>query len=625
MNNNNFYGYAGCQLRVNLTDQKITTEKLDERKLRKYIGGCGYSAKLLYDELIPGIDPLSGDNKIIFATSPLSLNKVPGGGSVMVCFKSPATGGWGEARCGSDFGPDMKRSGFDFIIIEGASDEPVYLLVDDGKAELKKAGHLTGKKVHEKISMIRSENKNDKLSIACIGIGGENQVSFASIMLGGRAAGRGGGGAVMGAKKLLAVAVYGTKEIIPYNKEQFTASVKKTLAALKAHGNSSGFREFGTMGDMAGNDESGDWPTKNWRSNSWGKGEEIFNKFQSNNFIKHHGCYRGCPVACGRILSVKDGPHHTPVYEGGEYESISVFTAYVLNEDTDIAVHCDYLCNQYGIDTISCGAVIAFAMECYEKGFLNSENCDGLDLSWGNSSILPTLVEKIAQREGLGDILARGVKAASELLGNETKKYAIHVKGLEGPAHDPRSGKALAITYGSSNRGMCHIHPVEAMAYDSGKMDWGMSVHGIPDPEGVDRWGEDGKGAIVKKLQDGLCIPDVLSTCKFMMYCGVTLENWSEMLGALTGWDITGEELLQVGERVINIQRLFNCRENISKKDDRLPERLFELPEFGAYSEEKKCIIKNYDKMMEEYYKARLWDTHSGEPTKEILGKLDII
>ncbi|MDD4363348.1 MAG: aldehyde ferredoxin oxidoreductase C-terminal domain-containing protein, partial [Atribacterota bacterium] len=461
---------SAIQLRVSLNDQAYKVENIKESILKDYLGGVGYAAKLLYDELEPKIDPLSEKNKIIFAVGPLTSYQIPGGGSVEICFKSPLTNAWGEARCGGDFGPELKKAGYECLILEGKSSKPVYLVIDDENVYFRDASHLTGKMVSEKTRIILNELNDTNFSVMTIGIAGENLVRIAAVMLEGRAAGRCGAGAVMGAKNILAVAVKGTKKIIPQNKEEYNAALKEARQIIKDSDTAKGFREFGTIGDMAGNDAAGDWPTKNWQSNSWGKGEELFDYYNKNNFVRNQMCYKGCPIACGRIARVKEGVYKTPEHEGAEYETVSAFTAFVLNQDVDAAINCSYLCNEFGIDTISTGALIAFAMECYEHNLLSPAEVEQLDLSWGNAQILPVLTEKIARRDGIGNLLAEGVVRAAEKIGHNAREFAIHAKGLEGPAHDPRSGKLLAVTYGTGNRGMCHIHPLEGMAYDSGKM-----------------------------------------------------------------------------------------------------------------------------------------------------------
>jgi len=364
------HGYIGKQLRINLTKKEIKVESLDLNILRKYIGGVGYGAKLLYDELNAKIDPLSADNKLVFATSPLTANDIPGGGSIMICFKSPATNGWGESRCGGDFGPDLRKAGYDFLIIEGKSEEPVYILIEKDNVEFNPAKHLKGKMVSDKIKIIQDETSNPKLSVMVIGPAGENLVKYSSIMYGHRAAGRTGAGAIMGSKNLLGIAVNGTKKPELGNADNAKRAISEAFKVIKENQIASHFREHGRTSDIESADGLGDWPTKNWQSNSWGKGQQLYKHFHEKNLDRNNGCYRGCPVACGRISSVKEGKFKTPQHKGAEYESITAFTAFILNEDMDAVVHATYLCNEYGLDTISTGAVIGFSMECYEKTLL---------------------------------------------------------------------------------------------------------------------------------------------------------------------------------------------------------------------------------------------------------------
>lgn len=617
------YGYTGKLFRISLEKGTAAIEDIDPDIMRKYLGGVGYGAYLLYHELRPGIDPLSADNKLFFGTGPLSDNKFPGGGSVVLCFKSPLTGAWGESRCGGDFGPIMRKAGFDAFIIEGHSPKPVYVTVLDGECTIVPAEHLNGMMVSEKISAIREEQRRNNLEIMCIGPAGENMVSYATVMCGHRAAGRTGVGAVMGSKNLLAVAVNGSKRAAYADPDRLSKVLRETNKVIRESETTTGFREHGTAGDIPANDAAGDWPTKNWQSNSWGKGEELYDSFFRNNLERNNPCYRGCTIACGRIASVKDGPYKTPAHEGCEYESLSAFTAFVLNDNMDAAVNATYLCNEYGLDTISAGACIAFAMECAEHTLLENR-ADGLDLRWSNARILPEMVRMISLREGIGDLLADGVQRASKVIGPRSYEFAIHGKGLEGPAHDGRSGKALIIAYGTANRGMCHIHPLEAMAYDSGKMDWGLLKYGLPDPNSVDRWDEKGKAKAVKLLQDALIIPDILDVCKFFMYAGINIDHLSAMLAASTGWEIDGKELLRIGERVFTLQRLFNMREGFSRADDHLPGRVLEAPAFGSYAEEERCAVSNYEAMLDEYYDARGWNQKTGNPGQKKLEELDL-
>ena len=617
-------GYMGKILNVDLSKGTIEEESLGEDLCRDYIGGYGIGARLLYDRIPAGADPLGPDNILGLLTGPLTGTPAIIGSRFVAVGKSPkCAGGWGDANCGGFFGPHLKFAGYDGIVFNGVSSKPVYLVIDEGKAELTDADDLWGMGVTP-LEDLLEERYGKGIQVCSIGPAGEKLVKIATVMLAHRAAGRCGAGAVMGSKNLMGIAVKGSRQAKVANPDKMKTAIKNAMNIIRESETAAGFKEHGTPGDMGPNDAAGDWPTKNWHSNSWGKGEELYDKFFEQHLVKNNGCYRGCPIACGRIAGVKAGKFQTPAHEGSEYESLSAFTAFVLNENIEAAIHSTYLCNEYGIDTISAGALIAFAMECYENGILTKEDIADMDLSWGNPDVLPELVRMISLREGIGDILAEGVKVASEKIGKGSEAFAIHGKGLEAPAHDPRSGKALAVTYGTASRGLCHIQPLEGMAYDSGKLDWGLTEYGIPDPNSVERWDEKGKGQIVKVLQDGLVLPDILNTCKFFMYAGITLGNLAELLSASTGWNITGRDLLKVGERVLNLQRLFNMREGLSRKDDILPERIKQQPAFGFYEKEDQCAIKDFEGMLDEYYAARRWDIKTGMPSKEKLRDLGL-
>jgi aldehyde:ferredoxin oxidoreductase len=606
--NNTLYGYAGKLLRIDLSREKVFIEGVNPETLRKFMGGVGYAAHLLYNELPAAIDPLSPENKLIFATGPLTGTSAPGSGSIEVCFKSPLTGIWGEARAGGEWGGALKKAGYDFLVIEGKAREAKYIVIQDGKVEIRPAEILLGKSSSQKEDILRKkELKDEHFEFVEIGLAGENLVNLACIMSNARAFGRGGAGAVMGAKNLLAIAVKGTGEIPIAHPGEFASACKEYNKKVLEVTAGRGMAPDGTTGLLVGCDSVGDIPTKNWRSNSWGKGEEIYARFRKNNLVKAANCHKGCVLRCKRICKVDSGRWKTPVHEGGEYETMSAFTFFTFSEDVDAAVHADYLCNEFGLDTISTGAVISFAMDCYENGIISDVAGDGLDLSWGNAETIITLVNKIASKDGLGALLGKGVRQAAKELGNGADKLAVHIKGLEGPAHDPRSGKALAVTYALGNRGMCHIHPINAAAYDSRKTNFGLIPYGLTDPQTLDRWEEKGKGKEAKLLQDFGIIPDVLGICKFYIFRGVGPAELGRLLSTLTGWDINGQEVLTIGERVYNLQRKFNVREGIRKADDLLPERCLQMPEFGKYASTPECQIKDAVSMIEECYKARGW------------------
>lgn len=621
---NLLYGYTGKLLRVNLSQGSISVEQISPETLRKFLGGVGYSAKLLYDELPVGTEPLAPENKLVFATGPLTGTIAPGSGFAEVCCKSPLTNVWSESRCGGEWGGLLRKAGYGFLILEGKAKEAVYLVINNGKVEIKSAAGLKNKTTSQKERYIKRDLKDDKFEIATIGPGGEQLVRFACIMVGGRSFGRCGAGAVMGSKNLFAIAVKGDGVIPIAEPDRFRQAVKEGNKKVLDFTNGEGMAPNGTTGDIPSCDALGDIPTKNWRSNSWGKGEELYDHFKALNLVKANPCYRGCVLRCGRIARVENEPWQTPEHEGAEYESICAFTYFVLNENMDAAVHASYLCNEYGIDTISTGAVIAFAMDCYEKGIISKEDSGDLDLIWGNADTVVELVKRIAYRHNIGWTLGEGVRRASQKFGKGAGALAVEVKGLEGAAHDARSGKALAITYGVSNRGMCHIHPIEGMAYDSLKNNFGLVPYGIPNPEDIDRHDEEGKGKISKTLQDFGILPDILGICKFYVYNGLHLPVLSELISSLTGWNITDRELLKIGERVYNLQRMFNIREGVRRKDDQLPSRALKMPEFGAYSSVPECVIGDYARMLDDYYEARGWNKDTGVPTGETLQELGL-
>lgn len=618
-----YYGFAGRILRVDLTTGKSGFKPVEEEDIKAFLGGVGVSARLLYDELPANVDPLGPGNKFVFACGPLTGTRAPGSGSIDVCFKSPLTGIWAESRVGGEWGGALKRAGYDYLVIEGAAPKSVYLVVDDDRVELRPAAHLEGATSSRREALLKQELPAG-FEIATIGPAGENLVRYASLMLGAHAAGRCGAGAVLGSKRLLAVAVRGTGRIQVAEPDRFLALCKEYDQKVLGVTGPDGMSVHGTTGDLVSNDNLGDIPTKNWRSNSWGKGEELYRHFKSTNLVKSRPCYKGCVLRCSRIARVENGKWQTPVHEGSHYESISAFTFFVLNDDMDAAVHATYWCNEYGLDTISTGAAIAFAIDCYEQGILTREETDGLELTWGNADAIVALVHKIARREGIGRLLGEGVARAAHAIGGGSEAAAIQMKGLEAPAHDARSGKALAVTYGVSNRGMCHIHPLEGMAYDSLKLDFGLAPFGLPDPSALDRYEEKGKGAACKLLQDFGVVPDIVGVCKFYCYNGLGPTEFAALVSALTGRCIDANELLRIGERVYTLQRMFNVREGIRRVDDMLPERCRQLPEFGRYASTAECAIADYEAMLDECYDARGWDRETGIPTWETLRRVGL-
>jgi len=615
------YSYAGKILRVNLSNKTVKAEDTRKDVAQLLLGGNGYAAKILWDELKPGIDPLSPENKIVLMTGPITGTGAPGSGFWEACFKSPLTGVWGESACGGWWGPMLKFAGFDGIIIEGASKDPVYLWVHDGEAEIKPAEGIWGQTVPKTEEIVRKEIGVPQARILSIGPAGEKLVRFAGIAVDlERYAGRKGGGALLGSKKVKAVAVYGEKEIPIAKPAEYGKALKECEQAVYASLNSGGGFPNGTIGGYDACNQFGDLPTKYGETGSWEAVSDLYQNFVNKYLVKNRACF-GCMQACGRVSQVKEGPFATPVYGGPEYETTAGFTTFMLQKDIEPVIKANYLCNIYGLDTISTSHMIAFAMICYEKGLITTKDTDGLEVKWGDPDVVIKLVEKIAKREGFGDLLAEGVRRAAEKIGGEAPKIALHVKGLEMPYHDPRAGKTQAIEYGVSNTGMDHFHAHETLDVECYGADLGLIPFGLPDPKTIDRFSEDpSKASIAKLVMDWGTVADALVICKFHQYVNLGPDKYAKLLSLATGWKIDGWELLKIGDRIFNLARAFNVREGIRRKDDMLPPRIMQPATTGST---KGVGITNYEAMLNEFYKLEEWD-ENGIPKPEKLKRLGL-
>jgi aldehyde:ferredoxin oxidoreductase len=615
------HGYVGRILRVNLTNKDIEKEETREDVAKLLLGGNGYSAKILWEELKPKIDPLSPENKIILMTGPLTGTGAPGSGFWEACFKSPLTGIWGESACGGSWGPMLKFTGFDGVILEGASQEPVYIWIHDEEAEIKPADGIWGKTVPETEEMVKKEIGVPYAKVLCIGPAGERLVRFSGIAVDyERYAGRKGGGAVLGSKKVKAVVVYGEGEISLDRPRQWEKALDEAEeAAYKKLAAGGGF-PTGTIGSYDLCNEMGDLPTKYGETGHWDEVAELYNKFQNNYLIKNRACF-GCMQACGRVSQVKGGPFATPIYGGPEYETVAGFTTFMLQKDIEPVIRANYLCNIYGLDTISTSHMIAFAMLLYERKLITRKDTDGLEVTWGNADVVIKLIEKIALREGFGSLLAEGVRRVAEKVGGEAPKLALHVKGLEMPYHDPRAGKTQAIAYGVSNTGMDHIHPHETLDVECYGADLGLIPFGLPDLKDIDRFAETpDKAKIAKLVMDWGTVADALVICKFHQYIDLGPDKYAKLLSCATGWNITGRDLLEIGNRIFNLCRAFNVREGIRRGDDELPERIKQPATSGST---KGVGITNYEDMLKEFYELEGW-SEDGIPKPKKLQQLGL-
>jgi len=622
------HGYAGKILWVDLNRMEVREKELDRDLLKLYLGGTGYAARILWDMLEAKIDPLGPENLLIAATGPLTGTLCPSSGSIEFCFKSPLTGIFGEARAGGTFGPKLKFAGYDFIVIGGKSEKPVYLYVGDGYAELRDATHLWGKNVHETTDIILRDLDEPDASVACIGQAGENQVRFASIMVDyDRAAGRCGGGTVMGTKKLKAIAVNGHGAISAAKPDEFFDAALDAINAIKIRA-TKGMGEHGTLGGLTALNESGALPTRNFKTCYFEEAEKVSGQTLSERYlIKKRSCF-GCPIGCGRYIQVSAGKYQTPPHEGAEYETVNMLGVQSMIDDLEAIIKAGYLCNIYGLDTISAGNVIAFAIEAYERGIITDKDTDGIKLRWGDPEVIMTLIEKIVNKEGIGRLLAEGVKSASERLGKGSEEFACHGKGLEIPAHDTRgTAKSLVIQYAIGNpRGACHIEPIWAPMWDFSKVDMGLRKYGLPWPP-PSRFEETGvrRGEAYKLLAFFGELAGILGICRFPLLAAedqnLNLDRLSTLTTTLTGFDLKPQDLLRISERVYNLKRCFNVREGVDRRSDRLPKRVMEPLISGPT---KGVKVENLDGMLDEFYDAVGWDRETGIPRKEKLIELGL-
>ena len=598
-------GWNGKILRVDLTDGKFATEELDPDLAKDFIGGRGLASKILFDEIDPQVDALSPENKLIFATGPLTGTRAATSARYMVVTKSPLTGAIACSNSGGYFGPELKFAGYDLIIFEGKSDRPVYLWIENDQVELRGGNNLWGKNTHQTEDLIKTEtHKNAK--IACIGPAGEKLVRIAAVMNDkNRAASRSGVGAVMGSKNLKAIAVKGSKRVRIADNEAFKKANALVLEKIKsAPPTAEGLPNLGTAMGVNFFNAFHLLPTRNFQEGFFEGAENISGEAIAQNiFVKRKACY-ACPIGCGRVTKVKD-PEFQGEGEGPEYETIAALGSNCRVDNLDAIARANYYCNELGLDTISAGVTIACAMELYEKGLLTEREV-GFKLNFGNARALVELIKKMGLREGFGDILAEGGYRMAERYGHP--EIFMGVKKQEFPGFQVRGLQGNGLGFATSNRGACHLR---AGMY-------GPEVFGIP--EKIDPLDTKDKALWVKKLQDLGAVIDSTGLCVFIAFAGIGLETVLPILEAATGVKGDIESILLAGERIWNLERLFNLRAGITTKEDNLPLRMLKepMPE-GPY----KGQVVRLDEMLSEYYQLRGWDEY-GNPTSEKLTELDI-
>jgi len=609
------YSYAGKLIRLDLGPGQWRVESFDDALVKKYLLGGGLAAKIFYEEMDPGLDALHPDSSLIWMIGALSGTVLPTSCRLCLCGRSPLTGIWNEATVGGYWAAQMRGASYDGLVVKGRAEEPVYIWISDQEVEIRPAAHLWGLDTHETAAAIQDET-DPQAQVACIGPAGERLSLMASVMIGGtdsRAAGRGGMGAVMGSKNLKAVAVRGTSKPEYFDRQGLLRSVRQANAIIRD--NSLAMTQFGTSGGIITTEQVGDMAIQNWRLGSWKEGApKITGERMAETILTGNYHCHACPIGCGREIEITEGPLAGLQGSGPEYETIIGFGPMCLNDDLESIAAMNDLCNRYGLDTISTSGTVAFAMEAWEKGLLDSEDTGGLDLSWGNTKSMIQLIEMIGRREGLGAALADGTRAAAERLDANSIEFAVQVKGLELPYHDPRAFTSMALGYATANRGGDHL---ETMTYwhEYGK-EW--PDMGYVDPP--DKLSSEGKGKMVADFQNFMQVFNGLGLCKFIAKAGVGPQLLAEWTNLALGWDWKVEDVLSTGERTFNLKRLINARWGISRKDDTLPPRMLSHPRPSGSAQGN---LPHLGKMLHEYYEARGW-SEDGLPTPEKLEELGL-
>jgi aldehyde:ferredoxin oxidoreductase len=619
---------------IDLTTGAMVVEPTDADALRQFLGGRGLGAKLLYDRVGPEVEPLSPDNALIFTTGLLSGTPWPSSSRLHVTFKSPLTGVYGYANSGGAFGPELRHAGWDALVIVGRASRPVVLVVGDTDLKLVEAADLWGRSPTETQRALLGETPAASAGrVACIGLAGENLVRLAAIMTDiDRAAARGGPGAVMGSKNLKAIHVRASKRP-PLSAELKTAA-REASAKLSADRHLDGLRQSGTLILMDSKNAGGDQPAKNHQFVQVPYIDQVNAKAFDTYTVRRRACY-ACPIKCSRELTVSQGRFATEV-EGAEYETTNALGPMCWVSDPEAILFANRLCNDYGLDTISTGVTIAFAMELHEKGLLSDAE---LSLEWGDVDSVIGLVKQIAHRQGLGNILAEGTRRAAEQIGPAAQPYAMQVKGMELPRQEPRFAKGFGLGHSTSNRGADHLYGMAALDLAGA---WDVARQLFPAdivPELMDPANEKYKPDLVVYGEHFCALTDALGLCKF-----TTVEEYSLLasdlapgVSAVVGHLVTGQELLLAGERIVNLERLYNVRHGLSRADDHLPRRFTEeaapLYDFQRDPQTHALVrspeplryglLHDFEAMLDRYYALRGWD-RNGRPRRETLQRLGL-
>ena len=620
-----YRGYTGKWLHVNLTTGQIEPREYDAALAEEYLGGNGFGTRLLWEQVGPEVDPLAPESLLIFATGPLCGTLLPNSGRMEVVAKSPLTGIYGDANAGGFFGPELKFAGWDAIVVTGQAPHPVYLAIADERVELRDARDLWGLSTSQTEAAIRRAWGDQQVKTATIGPAGENRVHFAAIQITPqRSAARCGLGAVMGSKNLKAIAVRGRGPVRVADPTRCHNLAVDFHRRIRANPLFPAVSAHGTPGIVSLMDALGRFPSRNFQMGSFPEVDKISAEaLEARAFVRHLACF-GCPVGCDKLYRPPDGPHAGTTLHSVEYETMSALGSGIWNADLDALLAANRLCDELGMDTISAGRVISFAMELWEEEILNLDDTGGLALHWGDMGRSLRLLEMIAYRRGFGDLLAEGTRHAAQAIGRGAERYAMHVKGLEIPAQDGRAQKSMGLAHATSSRGADHLKAfptIDETGYpDEGRRRYGEQYL----PELVDPLATKHKPMLVKDGEDFGAVVDSVGVCKSGGTFVMAELYWPDLAAALeaaTGMEMPVERLKRIGERIYNLQRCYNVWHGIGRADDRLPRRFTDEP---SPSGNARGQVIDLEPMLDKYYRLRGWDPATGWPTAGKLRELGL-
>ncbi|KPL24879.1 MAG: hypothetical protein AMJ93_01405 [Anaerolineae bacterium SM23_84] len=617
------YGFHNKMLRVNLSTHEIALDEPGEEFFRTYLGGWGVIGHYLLKELVPGVDPLGPDNLLIFAPGVVTGAPVGGSGRHAVGAKSPLTGGFAASEAGGFWGAELKRAGWDGIVISGQAEEPVYLWIKDDHVEIRDASHLWGKKTADVEATLRKELGDERVRVAQCGLAGESRVRFASVMHDvNRAAGRTGLGAVMGSKSLKAVAVRGSGQVEVADRDKVRTVARWLRDHFMESGYLRGIHNDGTAGILISLDVRGGLPTRNFQQGSFDGAETITGETMTESILVERDTCFACPIYCKRCVEAAQPYQVDPVYGGPEYETVAALGSCCGVDDLEAIAYGNQLCNAYGLDTISTGVVIAWAMECFERGLLTPVDTGGLDLRFGDAAVMLGLIEQIANRQGFGNLLAEGCLRAAQEIGRGTERYAMQVKGQEIPLHEPRIKFGLDIGYATSPTGADHMHNVHdtALAREGAPIQ-NMRSLGILQPVAADYLGPE-KVRLFKYRQAWRMLDNCLTLC-MMMRDIFGADHICNLVQGVTGWNSSMFELMKVSERALAMAQAFNYREGFRPKDDVAHWR-FSTPFEDGPAAGVRVPHEEIQRAIQLYYEMNGWDSDTGAPTAATLHELGL-